>query len=84
MGLLSLAIWTPIAFGVVLLALGRDEQAPMVRWLALIGAIVSLLVTVPLYDGFQLGTAAMQFVEKAPWIERFNVHYHLGLDGISF
>ena len=56
----------------------------MVRWLALIGAIVSLLVTVPLYDGFQLGTAAMQFVEKAPWIERFNVHYHLGLDGISF
>ncbi|MFM8345508.1 MAG: NADH-quinone oxidoreductase subunit M, partial [Betaproteobacteria bacterium] len=38
----------------------------------------------PLYDAFQLGTSAMQFVEKAPWIERFNVHYHLGLDGISF
>ena len=29
MGLLSLAIWTPILFGVVLLALGRDEQAHM-------------------------------------------------------
>ncbi|MFM1909226.1 MAG: hypothetical protein RLZZ591_2903 [Pseudomonadota bacterium] len=84
MGLLSLAIWTPIVFGAVLLALGRDEQAGAVRWVALIGALVSLLVTVPLYDGFQLGTAAMQFVEKAVWIERFNVHYHLGLDGISF
>ncbi|MEY4755583.1 MAG: hypothetical protein RJA34_481 [Pseudomonadota bacterium] len=84
MGLLSLAIWTPIVFGAVLLALGRDEQSRAVRWVALIGAIVSLLVTVPLYDGFQLGTAAMQFVEKAVWIERFNVHYHLGLDGISF
>jgi len=84
MGLLSLAIWTPIAFGVVLLALGRDEQARTVRWVALIGAVVSFLVTLPLYSGFKLGTAAMQFVEKGPWIERFNVFYHLGLDGISF
>ncbi|HQX58601.1 MAG: NADH-quinone oxidoreductase subunit M [Rhodoferax sp.] len=83
MGLLSLAIWTPIVFGVVLLALGRDEHAPAVRWIALIGAFVSLMVTLPIYSGFKLGTAAMQFVEKAPWIDRFNVNYHLGVDGIS-
>jgi NADH-quinone oxidoreductase subunit M len=84
MGLLSLAIWTPIVFGVVLLALGRDEQAGAVRWVALIGAITGLLVTLPLYLGFQNGTADMQFVENALWIERFNVNYHLGVDGISF
>jgi NADH-quinone oxidoreductase subunit M len=84
MGLLSLAIWTPIAFGVVLLAFGRDDQARAVRWFALIGALISFLITLPLYSGFQLGTSAMQFVEKAPWIDRFNVNYHLGLDGISF
>ena len=83
MGLLSLAIWTPIAFGVVLLALGRDEQAQMVRWFALIGALVSFLVTLPLYSQFDTTTAAMQFVENTPWIERFNVKYHLGVDGIS-
>ncbi len=83
MGLLSLAIWTPVFFGVVLLALGRDEHAQAVRWIALIGAFVSLMVTVPLYTGFELGTAAMQFVEQSPWIERFNVDYHLGVDGIS-
>ncbi|MES3004079.1 MAG: NADH-quinone oxidoreductase subunit M [Pseudomonadota bacterium] len=84
MGLLSLAIWTPIAFGVVLLALGRDDQARAVRWLALIGAGVSFLITIPLYTRFDTSTAAMQFVEKAPWIDRFAVNYHLGLDGISF
>ena len=83
MGLLSLAIWMPIAFGIVLLALGRDSQARAVRWLALVGSIASFLVTLPLYSGFQLGSSAMQFVEKASWIERFNVHYHLGVDGIS-
>jgi NADH-quinone oxidoreductase subunit M len=83
MGLLSLAIWTPIVFGVVLLALGRDEQARSVRWIALIGAVVSFLVTLPLYGGFELGTSAMQFVERAGWIQRFNVYYHVGVDGIS-
>ncbi len=83
MGLLSLAIWTPIAFGVVLLALGRDDQARAVRWVALIGAVVSLLVTFPLYTQFNVTTAAMQFVENTPWFERFNVNYHLGIDGIS-
>jgi NADH-quinone oxidoreductase subunit M len=83
MGLLSLAIWTPVFFGVVLLALGRDDQAKAVRWVALIGAFVSLLVTLPLYSRFQLDTSAMQFVEHASWIERFNVFYHLGVDGIS-
>ncbi len=84
MGLLSLAIWTPIAFGIVLLALGRDDQAKSVRWVALIGALVSFLVTLPLYAQFDNHSAAMQFVENAPWIERFNISYHLGLDGISF
>ena len=83
MGLLSLAIWTPVAFGIVLLALGRDDQAPIVRWVALVGAIVSFLVTLPLYGQFDVSTAAMQFVEKSSWIERFNVNYHLGVDGIS-
>ncbi|QTD46808.1 NADH-quinone oxidoreductase subunit M [Ottowia testudinis] len=83
MGWLSLAIWTPIVFGAVLLALGRESQAQLVRWIALIGSFISFLMTLPLYQGFQLGTPAMQFVEKTPWISRFNVNYHLGVDGIS-
>jgi NADH-quinone oxidoreductase subunit M len=83
MGLLSLAIWTPIFFGVILLALGRDEHARAVRWFALIGSIVSLAVTLPLFGGFDNSTAALQFVEKSMWIERFNVLYHVGVDGLS-
>ncbi|HRN74341.1 NADH-quinone oxidoreductase subunit M [Ottowia sp.] len=83
MGWLSLAIWTPIVFGAVLLAFGRESQAGLVRWIALIGSVLSFLVTLPLYTGFKLGTAEMQFVEKTRWIERFNVNYHLGVDGLS-
>ena len=83
MGLLSAAIWLPILVGGVLLALGRDEHAGTVRWIALLGAIASFLVTIPLVTGFDVTTAAMQFQEKLPWIERFKVFYHLGVDGIS-
>jgi NADH-quinone oxidoreductase subunit M len=83
MGLLSVAIWLPILVGGVLLALGRDEHAGTVRWIALLGAIASFLVTVPLVTRFDVTTAAMQFQEKLPWIERFKVFYHLGVDGIS-
>lgn len=83
MSWLSLAIWTPIVFGLVILPLGRDSQASLARWLALAGSVLGFLVTLPLYTGFQAGTAQMQFVEKAPWIERFNIYYHLGVDGIS-
>ncbi len=83
MGLLSVAIWMPIAFGIVLLALGRDSNPGASRWIALVGAVLSFLVTLPLITGFDPGTAAMQFNENLMWVERFNAHYHLGVDGIS-
>jgi NADH-quinone oxidoreductase subunit M len=81
--LLSLAIWVPILCGVLVLALGGDRRAPLQRRIALAGAILGFLVTVPLYTAFQTGTHDMQFVELAPWIESFNINYHLGVDGIS-
>ncbi|MBH1986363.1 MAG: NADH-quinone oxidoreductase subunit M [Burkholderiales bacterium] len=81
--LLSLAIWIPVAFGILLLVTGRQENAGVSRWIALIGSVIGFLVTLPVMLDFDTTTAAMQFVEKAPWIERFNVFYHLGVDGIS-
>jgi NADH-quinone oxidoreductase subunit M len=81
--ILSAAIWLPILFGVLVLATGNDRNAPMARLLALLGAILGFLVTIPLYTGFDKMTSAMQFVEMNSWIPRFNIHYHLGVDGIS-
>jgi NADH-quinone oxidoreductase subunit M len=81
--ILSLSIWVPVCFGLLLLVAGRQGNAQAVRWMALIGALVSLAVTVPVVADFDNTTAAMQFVEKASWIARFNVFYHLGVDGIS-
>jgi NADH-quinone oxidoreductase subunit M len=79
---LSLAIWVPIVAGLIVLAVG-DRNLREARGIALLGAVIGFLVTIPLVTGFQTGTSAMQFVELTPWIPRFNVNYHLGVDGIS-
>jgi NADH-quinone oxidoreductase subunit M len=81
--LLSLAIWIPILAGLVALAAGGDRRAPLQRWIALAGAVLGFLVTIPLYTQFDLQSAGFQFEQKLLWIERFNIHYHLAVDGIS-
>jgi NADH-quinone oxidoreductase subunit M len=83
MGVLSLSIWFPIISGLLLWLLGRDTQVRLVRWLALLAALVSLVLTWPVVSNFDASLSTMQFVEKFLWIERFNVHYQLGVDGLS-
>jgi len=81
--ILSAAIWWPILFGILIFAVGRDDRPGMVRGLSLAGAVSSFLVTLPLLAGFDRAEHGMQFVEKFAWIERFNIYYHFGIDGIS-
>ncbi len=80
--LLSALIWLPILGGGVLLWLG-EERSDLARVTALVISLVTFVISLPLFTGFERGTAAMQFVELRPWIETFNVNYHLGVDGIS-
>jgi NADH-quinone oxidoreductase subunit M len=80
---LSLSIWVPIVAGMAVLAVGRDRDAGTARWIALMGAVAGFLVTVPLFIHFDRTTSAMQFAELHEWIPRFDIRYHLGVDGIS-
>jgi NADH-quinone oxidoreductase subunit M len=80
---LSLAIFVPIVAGLATLVIRDDRDAAQARWIALIGALAGLAVTVPLWIDFDTTTAAMQFVEQAEWVPRFDINYHLGVDGIS-
>src|SRR3989338_218312 len=81
--ILSLAIFLPILGGVAVLATGGDRNADYARQLSLVVAILTFLVTLPLYTGFNAGTAAMQYTEDFAWIEAFKIRYRLGIDGIS-
>jgi NADH-quinone oxidoreductase subunit M len=81
--LLSLAIWVPIVAGFVVLATGSDRNASLARGLALAGALLGFVVTLPLYIGFDVASSAMQFEEVRAWIPSFKIFYRLGVDGIS-
>ena len=86
--LLSFLIWFPIAGGIVLLLIGdggdpRSAQARLLRIAALAFSVLTFLASIALYIGFNNGERAMQFVERVPWIETFNVWYYLGVDGLS-
>lgn len=81
--LLSLAIWVPIAAGLLVLATGNDKRAPLARILALLGALAGFLVTLPLFAGFDRTSGGYQFVEFHEWIPLLKINYALGADGIS-
>jgi NADH-quinone oxidoreductase subunit M len=79
--LLSVVIWLPIAGGCVVLGLGDRESAA--KWFSLIVSGLTLLLSVPLWTEFKIGTAQMQFVEHTSWIPSIHADYYLGVDGIS-
>ena len=82
--ILSVLIWLPIAAGIAVLALGSSEAgARRGRLVALAASAAVLVLSLPLFAGFDRTTAQMQFVERVSWIGRFNADYHVGLDGIS-
>ena len=81
--LLSILIYLPIIGGALVLATGVNKNSPMMRWIALFFALLTFWLSIPLFTSFDRTTAAMQFVERVPWIDSFNIWYHLGVDGIS-
>lgn len=81
--ILSFSIWLPIAFGVAVLFTANDNKPSATRWLALAGSIASFLVTIPLYTHFNFADGGFQFQERFLWIASFNIHYHLGADGLA-
>ena len=86
--ILSILTWLPIAGGAAVLLMGdgnnaASPRAASMRISALVVSIVTLLLSSVLYTNFDSTTAAMQFVERYPWITTFNVDYYLGVDGLS-
>lgn len=80
--LLSLLVFTPW-FGAALLAIFRGATPAVARGLTLLFSFSTLALGLLVLAGFDPAAAGYQFVEHADWIRSLNVHYHLGLDGLS-
>ena len=79
--ILSLLIWLPvIAAGAIILLSVKTKLC----WLLSVGvSLLSVLLCIPLYRGFNGASAFMQFTELHYWIPSFGINYTLGVDGIS-
>jgi NADH-quinone oxidoreductase subunit M len=82
MPLLSTLIWLPILGGVAVLLAG-DSRPGLARWLSLFVSLATFLISITLFTGFDRTTAVMQWQELRPWIEIFDINYHLGVDGFA-
>ena len=81
MPLLSVLIFFPVLGGLSLLFLERKTET--VRLVALIVSIFELLFALPIFFLFDKTTPLVQFKEQHAWIDALNIHYFLGIDGIS-
>ena len=81
--LLSTLIGLPIVGAVLVLAHCDEKKATRVRYIALLVALLELILCIPLYQDFDPGLVHLQFVEQSAWIPLLNIHYALGIDGIS-
>ena len=86
--LLSFLVWLPIVGGAALVVIGdnddaRSSQAGLMRIVALVTTLITFLLSIGLYIGFDNAETGMQFVERVAWIESLSVYYYLGVDGLS-
>ena len=80
--LLSFLIIVPI-IGAALVAVVPRGREELIKWLALIVALINLLISLPLYFNFDNATSGYQFEAFAFWIPSLNINYHVGVDGLS-
>ena len=81
--ILSLCIWLPIIGGLWVIFAGSRVGNDAVRKDSLLISIATFIASLFLYSDFDLASTSMQFVEQHPWIEPFDIFYHVGIDGIA-
>src|SRR5262245_60793758 len=81
--LLTILIWLPLIGAVLVLCTGNEENVNWARGVAVTVAVASLLLCIPLYLSFDPNSFDMQYLEDHLWIRAYQIHYALGIDGIS-
>jgi NADH-quinone oxidoreductase subunit M len=83
--LLSITTFLPLAGALWIFLLPGDTTsvARNARWVALHTSLITLVVSLFLWFGFDRSSADFQFVEQFAWMPDYGISYHMGVDGIS-
>jgi NADH-quinone oxidoreductase subunit M len=75
-------IFIPLLGMIAVLLLPRESEE-LVKRVALLITLVPLALAVALFISYDRSTAGTQYIVNVPWIEAFNIQYHVGIDGLS-
>ncbi len=79
--ILSLVTFAPMAGALLLMLLPRRDRD--IRIFALVISLLTFVLSLHLPVYFRRGREGFQFLIDKPWIAAPNIHYHMGVDGIS-
>lgn len=80
--ILSTLIFLPIAGAIAILLIKRTAET-FIKWTAFLISVMTFILSLPLFIGFDKTTSAMQFTETHEWVPDWGIRYALGVDGIS-
>jgi NADH-quinone oxidoreductase subunit M len=79
--ILTLITFVPLAGAILLMLMPRNDR--LLKWTALVISILAFVFSLHLPVRWSSGAPGFQFTVDAQWISSPNIHYHLGVDGIS-
>jgi len=79
--ILTLVTFVPLAGAILVMFLPRNDRA--IKWTSLVVTVLTFILSLHLPAHWTSGASGFQFVIDAQWIAHPNIHYHLGVDGIS-
>ena len=81
---LTILVFLPAAAALVILLLPQSYQH-LAKYVALLGSLAALALSIWMFFSFDVNGAGFQFVERREWVDlgAFNLQYLLGVDGIS-
>jgi NADH-quinone oxidoreductase subunit M len=80
--ILTLILFSPTLVAVVIGFLPREEKH-LLRWVAFLGSLIPLALSLIMWFGYDQAAGGFQFRENAIWYPQLNSSYHLGVDGLS-
>ncbi|MDH7480805.1 MAG: NADH-quinone oxidoreductase subunit M [Armatimonadota bacterium] len=80
--ILTLITFVPLVGALAVLFIPKEKHGA-IKWTSLLFSLVPLALSIMLWTGYDASKAGMQYVVKIPWIRVLNVHYYMGVDGIS-
>ena len=81
--LLSILIWLPIVGALAIFILGGERRPLLAQRIAFLTSLITIVLCIPLWQGFDSQSVAFQFVENKAWLPNLNINYALGIDGFA-